>query len=239
MIKTIIVDDEHNSGMALANLVKSYCPQIELMGMADNVDAAFKLINEENPDLLFLDIVMPGEDGFALLKKFNTINFDVIFTTAYDQYALQAIKFSALDYLMKPIDLEELKTAIAKVEKKLNVAKENNTSLPEKIIINTDKSLLLINPLDIIRIEAEGKKIDLFLKNNLTFVLRQNLSEFEPRILNYGFFRCHRSHMINLTEISEYIPDKNGGALVMTDKKMVPLAISNKKDFLEKFEARK
>ena len=236
MIKALLVDDEYVASKALSNLLETYCPNVEICGIADSVAAAYDIISIENPNLVFLDVMMPGEDGFSLLKKFDVIPFDIIFTTAYHDYALQAIKYSAVDYLLKPIELKELKNAIDKITlNRMKAAAQNRPFSVERIMIHTEKSILFINPIEVIRLEAIDKKLFFMMKNGTKFHVYKKFSDYESAFTAFGFFRPHRSHLINLNEIKEYVYDKNGGCIIMDDKKLIPLSINKRAEFLTLF----
>jgi two-component system LytT family response regulator len=235
MIKTLIVDDETSCREALKNLIKRYTTEVEIIGSTNSIDSAYDIINEKNPDLVFLDVSMPPTDGFELLKKFKTFPAEVIFTTAFNQYALQAIKVSAIDYLMKPIDSDELVAAIDKVKKKLQLSQGGKGF--EKIMVPADRSIMFIAPKDIIRIEANDKKLVFILKGGKTMDVYKNLTEYENTLAGYGFFRAHRAHLINVAEIKEYIPDRNGGFAIMNDNKHIPIASRRREEFMSIFRS--
>lgn len=234
MIKTLIVDDETSCREALKNLLARYTNDVEIIGSANNLEDAYNLITAKNPDLVFLDISMPPTDGFELLKKFNSFPAEVIFTTAYNQYALQAIKVSAIDYLMKPIDSDELIAAIEKVKKKLQINRGRKGL--EKILVPVERSIMFLSPSDIIRIEAGDKKLIFVLKNGKSIEVSKNMSEYESALTSYGFFRIHRGHLVNVAEIKEYIPDRNGGFAIMNDGMHVPVASRRSDEFANVFK---
>jgi two-component system LytT family response regulator len=184
----------------------------------------------EKPDLVLLDISMPPSNGFELLRKFNNILFEIIFTTAHSQFAIDAIKFSAVDYLLKPIDPVDLVSAIDRVRKKLE-PQLGKSSKPGKLVLPTDKTFIFMDAMDIIRVEMIDRKHFVITKSHKTLTINRSLSEFEEMLSGTGFMRTHRSHIINLNEISQYIPDKYGGSVIMSDGKAVPIADRRKEEF--------
>ncbi len=244
MIKTIIVDDVLKSQALLAELLTSHCPEIQVVGQANSVDAACPLILTHQPDLILLDIEMPHKNGFELLKLFPNPTFEVIFTTAFDQYALRAIKFCALDYLLKPIDVEELKIAIQKIIQKHNKQHRNpnfsyflenlksSNTQDHKIGLPTLDGLIFIKVSDILRCEAAGSYTNVLLLHKKTIIATRKIKEFESLLGGHEFFRVHRSHLINLHYIEKYYKG-SGGYVVMSDGSSIDVARRKKDDFLK------
>jgi two-component system LytT family response regulator len=242
-MKAILVDDEERSRRILKNFIKSYCPTVSVIGEADNIDTAYNAIIEHQPNLVFLDIDMPPFTGFDLLKKFDRIPFEIIFVTAYDYYAIDAIKFSALYYILKPIKVEELKAAIEKATNKLQNHSEittkyiqqlNPVSL-DRIVINTAKDSKLLSLEDILYIESDSVYSTFHLQNDQKVTCSQkNLSEYEELLGDKGFFRSHRSFLVNLKHILS-VQKQDGGELVLKNKMTIPLARRRKEDFLKVF----
>jgi len=245
MIKTLIVDDEEKSRITLKNLIAMYCPDISIINMCDSVDSAYFSIQNEMPDLVFLDIEMPFQNGFKLLEKIDNPSFNVIFTTAYDHYAIKAIKYSALDYLLKPIDSDELVNAINKISAKQVVAspKKQNiemllSNLKTKgnnaiIAVPTFEGLQMINANDIIRCVADENYTHIFLKNKSKLTISRILKEYEELLSDFNFFRVHNSCLINLSHVVKYIKG-DGGYVVMTDDSIVEVSRRKKTDLLSK-----
>lgn len=214
-IKCLIVDDERNSREVLKKLLDEYTEEVEFIGEAADAEGAFKLINDLNPELVFLDIQMPGGDGFSLLNKFQEINFEIIFVTSFDQYAINAIRFNALDYLLKPIETKELTDAIARlVEKTRNRKRENkkieallhnlkNTN--KRITVHVGDKVKLIEESDILYIEADGRYSNIYTADDEKYTTPRNLKDFED---NFGdqtsFIRISKTYMVNATYIKEY-----------------------------------
>ncbi len=245
MIKAIIVDDELGARESLSKMVEKNCKQIEIVGKADSMKTAYDLITSLNPDLVFLDIEMPKGNAFDLLEKFKQINFHIIFTTAYDHYAIKAIKFSAVDYLLKPIDPEELITAVNKLGGKTaeksdlnqqfkallsNVRSENKL---KKVGIPDGEGLIFINLSDIIRCDSDGNYTYFMLTNGKRIIASRTLGEYEQLFADDNFFRIHRSHLINLEHVKKYIKGE-GGYVILSDNSQVEVSRRNKNDFLEK-----
>ena len=238
MIKALIVDDESAPRQALRDLIGRFCFDVEIVEMADSIESAYKAVMIHKPDVVFLDISMPPDDGFALLKKFINVPFEVVFTTAHNNYAIQAFKVSAVDYLLKPIDTDELIIAVEKVKHKL----QKEVSAPSsqqpsigKIIIPTDKSYIFVDSDNLIRIEFSDRKLYFFLKNGQKHAVNKSLTDYEKTLTGQGFFRTHRTHLINLREIKEYVPDKSGGCVIMTDGKLIPVSLRKKEELLTHF----
>jgi len=216
-IKTIVVDDEKNGREVLIKLLEKKHPEIEVVGEASNVEEAYSLCQNLDPDLVFLDIQMPKSNGFNLLKKFDEIPFEVVFVTSYDQYAITAIKFNALDYLLKPIDIKELDAAVTKVTRNLqlktgqksqiiNLIRSLESNLTDKkITIHTGEKVKIINSDDVITIQGDGRYCHLFLKSGESYTTPKNLKEFEDYFGEASrFIRISKSHMVNTLHIKEY-----------------------------------
>lgn len=245
MIKAIIVDDELGARESLSKMIEKNCKQIEVVAKADSMLSAFEAITNKEPDLVFLDIEMPNGNAFDLLEKFKNINFNIIFTTAYDHYAIKAIKFSAIDYILKPIDPEELVTAVKRFEsqrgQKESLDKQFKTLLsnvkPEnklkKVGIPDGDGLIFINLSDIIRCDSDGNYTFFILTSGKKIIASRTLGEYEQMFADDNFFRIHRSHLINLEHVKKYIKGE-GGYVVMTDNSQVEVSRRNKTDFLEK-----
>lgn len=241
--KALIVEDEMLSRDFLSNLVREFCPQLELMGVATNVEEAVKFINTQSPQLVFLDIEMQTGTGFDVLKQVNHHHFHVIFTTAFDHYAIQAIKFSAVDYLLKPINLDELELAVDKAVKQLEGHKEDNRL--EMLLKNLHKpagddfciSLSTSEGVDfiplsiIIRLEAKGPYTTFYLKDGRQIMVSRNLKEYEISLQEHGFFRIHNSYMINLKDVKRWVKT-DGGYAVMSDDAMVAISPKKKDEFM-------
>ena len=245
MIRAIIVDDELGARESLSKMLEKNCKQVEVVAKVDSMLAAFEAITNKAPDLVFLDIEMPNGNAFDLLEKFKEINFNIIFTTAYDHYAIKAIKFSAVDYILKPIDPEELVSAVKRFEERTgqkktldkqfktllsNVRTENKL---KKVGIPDGDGLIFINLSDIIRCDSDGNYTFFILTNGKKIIASRTLGEYEQMFVDDNFFRVHRSHLINLEHVKKYIKGE-GGYVVMSDNSQVEVSRRNKTDFLEK-----
>jgi two-component system, LytTR family, response regulator len=249
MIQAVILDDEEIALKALEEKVKKYCPDIEVIKLFSNPATAFEEINQLNPDIVFLDIEMPRMNGFTFLKKLNRVNFEVIFTTAYSQYAIEALRLSALDFILKPIDPRDLINAVSRLKERLmakNVADghfekqmqlyfhyQHSAMQIDKIAIPVMNGLEFINVPDIIKIRGENVYSVFYLLNGKTFVASLTLKETESMLTKAGFFRVHKSFIINLRHILRYIKGE-GGVAVMTDGSEVEISRRNKADFLKR-----
>lgn len=242
MLSAIIIDDEENGRIALRQKLEDYCPNVAVLADAADGVEGLQLIERYKPQLVFLDIEMPRMNGFEMLHRVEQKNFHIIFTTAYDQYAIKAIKFSAFDYLLKPVDIEELQTAVAKAENQ----KEDNTgsrlklleqNLHDKLHLNkiaipTHEGLLFFNTNDIIRLEAQSNYTAIYFLNHPKLVACHTLKEFEELLPADIFFRAHHSHIINLNHIKRYIKG-DGGQIEMLNGSFVDLARRKKEEFLK------
>jgi two-component system LytT family response regulator len=244
MFDTIIIDDEKGCRTALITLLKEF-PQIKIVAQASSVKEAETVINELQPQLLFLDIEMPGATGFDLLERISPISCDVIFTTAFDHYAIKAIKYSALDYLLKPIDPIELKAAINRFEsKKLDQDLINNKfktllnnitggNTPQKIAIPDGEGIQFIKIENIIRFQSDGSYTYLYLKEGKKPILiSKPIGDFEEILNNETFARIHRSHLINIQHVTKYVKS-DGGYAVMSDNSKVEIARRKKNEFIQ------
>ncbi|MES2733456.1 MAG: response regulator [Bacteroidota bacterium] len=242
-MNTVIIEDEFYSREFLKNVLAELLPEISLLGMAESVPTGIALIEQTQPDLVFLDIEMQSGTGFDLLQALPHRNFDVIFTTAYDHYALQAIKFSAVDYLLKPIDLDELIAAVRKVREqrtrqRSNLALETllaNLKQPETekqtITLSTSDGLEFVPLSQIVRLEAAGAYTTFFLKDGKKIMVSKNLKEYEHILPKKYFFRPHNSHMVNIYEVKRVIKT-DGGCAILNDGSTILISPKKKDEFL-------
>ncbi len=243
MLTAIIIDDELKGRIALKQKLKDYCPEVQLVGEAANGEEGLHLIEKTKPQLVFLDIEMPRMNGFEMLHKLPDKNFHLIFTTAYDQYAIKAIKYAAFDYLLKPVDIEELQSAIKKAELQ---AEQNNTGQKletlehnlqdrhhlNKIAIPTLDGLLFFNIDEIVHLEAQSNYTMIYFTNHPKLLASRTLKDFEELLQPAIFFRPHHSHIINLNYIKRYIKG-NGGQIEMQNGHYVDVARRKKEEFLK------
>jgi len=242
-LKTVIVDDERNAVDFIFSIIGEYCPELEVVGKAYDVPEGVNIINEKKPDLVFLDVEMPNGTGFDLLNQFPEKNFDVVFITAFNHYAIKAIKFSAVDYILKPINISEFIEAVKKVVQKhsdntsnsnesLKILMENIKSVsPSRLAIPTADGMEYLNPKEIIRIEADRSYSWFYLTNNRKILVSRHLKEFQDLLSDRSFFRSHNSHLINLKYVRKFIR-KEGGYIEMQDGAQIPVSRNRKDLFL-------
>jgi len=242
-LKTIIIDDEHDAVDFISSIIEEYCPGLEVVGKAHDIKEGDRIINEQKPDLLFLDVEMPHGTGFDLLANFPEKDFDVIFITAFNHYAIKAIKYSAVDYILKPINISEFIEAVHKVTQKradsslkssdnIKVLLENlKTGFPSRLAIPTSEGMEYINPKEIIRIEADRAYSWFFIAGNRKMLVSKNLKEFQDLLSDRYFFRPHNSHLINLKYVKKFVR-KDGGYIEMTDGADIPVSRNRKDLFL-------
>jgi two-component system LytT family response regulator len=244
MLRAILIDDELNNLENLSALLAKYCPQVMVIGKASDAATARGLIAALNPDLVFLDVQMPHENGFTLLKSLPEITFDVIFVTAYDQYGVQAIKFSALDYLLKPVDIEELKRAVNKAEQQHNRKQQqsllqnllhyfnNEKSRQQKLALPTAGETRLVSITDIVRCESSNSYTTFFLSNGEKVMVSRPIGEYEQLLGGYDFIRVHQSHLVN-KEYVQSLLKKDGFSLLLKDGSMIPVSRQKKETVME------
>ncbi|MEP6674292.1 MAG: LytTR family DNA-binding domain-containing protein [Ferruginibacter sp.] len=245
MLKAIIIDDEqHCVDVLNAMLQKKFADEIELAGSASNAVDGRELIALKKPDLVFLDVEMPNETGLDLLMTLEKIDFEVIFTTAHEQYALKAIKLNALDYLLKPFSIDELEEAIKKCkEKKSNSLNTEtlrvligNLKSPgtdnKKIGLPTGNGIRFVNIRDIIRIESENNYSHFFFSDKTKLIVSKTLKEFEDMLEPYSFYRVHNSHLINLSYVQSFL-QKDGDYIILSDGSKIEVSRRRKADLME------
>ena len=245
MIRSIIIDDEDKATKNLKSLLDEYCTDVEVMAMESNVNSGIEAINKHHPDLVFLDVRMQNETGFDLLEQVKNIDFDIIFVTANDKYAVKAFKFSAVDYILKPINIEELQEAVKKIHARkedkesglsYEILKENlnyKDARMKKIGIPTAEGLIFIRINDIVRCEADGSYTHVYLMDKNKITVSKILKEFDELLSDYNFYRVHQSHLVNMEHIKKYVSAK-GGQVVMVDEACVGVSRNNKEGFLKK-----
>jgi two-component system LytT family response regulator len=246
-MKSIIIDDEKLVAKNLEILLKRYCPEVSLTGVAHSAGDGERLIREKNPDLVFLDVEMPNGNGFDLLRKFDHIHFGVIFVTAFDHYAIRAIKFSAIDYLLKPIDIDDLVAAVKKAETRLKNKSANpeldnllyNLAQPggrlQKISLGTMEGMIFVDIGDILYCKSEGNYTYFFLQNGQTPLVAKQIGAYEELLPEPMFCRVHRQFIINVNKVSKYFKGR-GGVVVMSDGKSIDVSARKKEDFLNAYK---
>ncbi|MBS1910840.1 MAG: response regulator transcription factor [Bacteroidetes bacterium] len=246
MIEAIIIDDERIGRETLRSLLEQCCPSVHVAGMADSVASGREMIEKCSPDLVFLDIEMPFVNGFELLATLPEKTFEVVFTTAYDQYALRAIKAAALDYLLKPIDRDELIAAVAKAEQKLGGKRTLSQNIevllanlrhasPEhsKIALPTDDGLILVQMSDIIRCEADGNYTRFHLVRDEQILVSRTMKEFDTILGEKDFLRVHHSHLVNMAHVRKYLRGE-GGFVIMSDSATIPVSRRRKDELIRR-----
>jgi len=244
MINTLIIDDELHCCESLQWLLKQYCPEIKLAGLCHNGETGLKMIEQESPQLIFLDVEMPGMTGFEMLERLPKINFDIIFTTGYNQYAIRAIRFGALDYLVKPVDKDELRLAVDAYIKRTqrdsltqlsalltHIRKSNDLSF-QKIAFPTLHGYELVPLNNIIACESSSNYTIVHLNSGRDLMVSRTLKEIEEMLDMPPFFRIHNSYLVNLQYAVRYNKGE-GGFLVLSDELTVPVSRSRKEDLLK------
>jgi len=245
-MKILIVDDELSPREQSKRLLAEFFPEITVCAEAQDINSAYQAILIHQPDVVLLDIDMPDGTAFDLLKRFTKISFSIIFITAYEKYALQAIKFSALDYLLKPYTSGEFVEAIrktlqkedtAELTYKFNALLQNFQSLqlPTKLVLRTSDSIHVIQLDDIIRLQADGAYTVFHVLNRNPIMVSKNIKEYDTLLKKNGFIRTHQSHLVNLKHIM-YFHKTDGGSLGLTDKSQVPVATRFKEKVLQSLE---
>lgn len=243
-MRCVIIDDEKSNIENLSNILSHYFQQVLVVGVAQSADSGIKLIQQEHPDLVFLDIKMPGNNGFQMLERISEINFEIIFVTAFEEFALKAIKFSALDYLVKPIDLAELEESLGRAEKRIKDKQTNhrlmhfiqNNQSPalqsRKMPLSTVDKLIFVTVSDIIRCEGQVNYTRFHLVNQAPILVSKTLKEYEELLTPYQFARVHQSHLINMAHVAAFVKS-DGGYLSMNDGSSVSVARNRKEKVLQ------
>jgi len=243
LLKAIIVEDEKTSRDILKNYVKKYCPSVQILGEAENINEALVLIRNNELDLVFLDVEMPYGNAFDLLEKVGDINFETVFVTAYNQYAIDALNQHAAYYLLKPISIDELIKAVDFVtqiklkEQALQneVLQPKNPEINEKITIPTQTGFEVIDTKDIVYCKADDNYTHIFLDNGNQKLVSKTLAFIEKKLADLSFVRIHKSYLININAIISYQKGK-GGMVVLKNNKSLPVASSKKAHFLGFFK---
>lgn len=245
MKKAIIIDDENRTRDLIAKMINSFGLDIEAIPAGENVQSGIKAIEEHNPDLVFLDIQMPDGTGFDVLKSVKDKKFEVIFITAHEEFAIKAIKFSALDYILKPVDPTELREAVESALKSMEGKKDNSQfealnqniqpQQKRRLVLKTQESVHVVDLEQIIRCEADRNYTSFFLTEGKKILVSKTLKEYETLLSGYNFLRVQQSHLINLDYVDRY--DKgNGGSVVMKDGSEVPLSPAKRDIFFKILE---
>ncbi len=242
MITAVIIDDEKNNIANLQGLLVKHCPQVLIAGTAVNAELGQLLIKEHKPELVFLDIQMPGKNGFEMLQGLPAHDFELIFVTAFDQYGIQAVKFSAIDYLLKPVTISELKMSVDKAIERTNRKKQNSQlenllnllqhredKKEHRIALPTTKEIRFINPDQIIRCESSNAYTGFFLKDGQKIIVSRPIFEYDELLKEYGFIRCHQSHLVNKQYVKSWVKE-DGGYLLLEDQTRIPVSRNKKEE---------
>lgn len=246
MLKSIIIDDEAANREVLEIMLKEFPDDVEVVATCNGPKTGMTAILHHKPDLVFLDVEMPGMSGFDLLEMLGDTKIGVIFVTAHNHYALQAIQFSAMDYLLKPVNPSQLKAAIEKAKSRLaevNYAQQyksfvenakSQSNETKTMALPTQEGLVFVKVNEILRCESSGNYTTIFLINKMQYLVSRTLKDFEKLLEGLSFFRAHHSHLINIEHIKRYVKGE-GGYVIMNDESMVEVARSRKADFLKAF----
>lgn len=240
MLYSIIIEDELDAQNLLSNILKEYCPSVQVVGIASNMQEGIKLINSLQPKLVFLDIQLGERTGFQLLDQLVNPNFQLIITTAYPDFAVKAFQYEALDYVLKPYTPNNIISAVKRSEKKLNsdsvyqkleslISEQRNVA---KINLHTAEGIILINIEDIIRVEADRAYSCIYLVNGQKELVSKPLKEIQEMLPSHLFYRLHTSHLINLHQLEKYSKE-DGGYAVMSDQSKIPIARRRKNEFMD------
>jgi two-component system, LytTR family, response regulator len=240
VIKALIIDDELAAANVLQLMIERHIPEITDIRIATKISEAVSLLQQFQPHLLFQDIVMPEKNGFEFLSGIKKINFEIIFTTAYNEYAIRAIRFSALDYLLKPINAEELRSAVSRfLEKRSQQLQtdallknllsnlENKKESEFKLAVPTVNGAVFFSPSEIIRLEGEGNYTQFYLMQNRKYLSAKTMKEYEEILLQHNFLRIHKSHLVNKNFIDNY---RNEGLVILKDKTSLPVSRQRKQE---------
>ncbi|MFA6126642.1 MAG: LytTR family DNA-binding domain-containing protein [Bacteroidales bacterium] len=240
-IKTVIIEDEQKSMLTLQTLLERYCPEIEVIGTGSNVETGLRVLEELRPELVFLDIAMPDGDAFDLLNRIGRVDFEIIFITAYNDFALKAFEFSALHYLLKPINYKELQDAVQRYEKirpsnnihsRLDVLNSSLKNHFDKISLPSNDGLIIVEIQDIVRFEAAGNYSTVYLSNNENIIVTKTLNQFEEILSGLYFVRIHNTHIINLRFVKRYQRGQ-GGTVTLNNGTELAVSRARKYEFIE------
>ncbi len=246
MIRCVLIDDESNSLEMMEWLLKTYCPQVKIEAMCNAAAKGIEAINQHKPDLVFLDIEMPHMNGFDMLEQFDKLFFDVVFCTAYDQFAIKAFKYSALNYLLKPVDPDDLKETIRRIEEKKSTPSREQVELllqnirqtakptVQRIALTTGDGMIFVPTQDILYCQAESNYTSVVLAGGKKVLVSKVLKEIDEALSGPDFFRIHNSFLINLNHIKKYVRGE-GGYIIMEDGANISISRSRRQDFMEQF----
>lgn len=246
MIRCILIDDEKNALEMMEWLLKTYCPGVEIVAMCNSAEQGIEAIHAYRPDVVFLDIEMPRMNGFDMLEQFDKLFFDVVFCTAYDQFAIKAFKYSALNYLLKPVDPDDLKTTVARIEERKTIPTKEQFELlmqnihqpvkttPQRIALTTGDGMIFVPTTDIIYCEAESNYTKVVLQGGRKIVVSKVLKDIDEALSGPDFCRVHSSFLINVNRIKKYVRG-DGGYLVMDDDANISISRNRRQEFMDLF----
>lgn len=244
MITAIIVDDEKSARELLDWQLKNFCPQVKVLALCASADEGIEKVSELHPDLLFLDIEMPIKNGFELLSAFDEPRFDVIFTTAYNQFAIKAFKYSAFDYLVKPIEEDELQKTVERYLGKTRgsikdqvrqlMSQYQQQSAVGRIALPIGDGLMMVKPEQIVRCQSVSNYTTIILNNGQKLTAAKTLKEVEEILASHGFYRIHQSHLVNLTHVQTFMRT-DGGYVMMSDGEHITIARNRREGFIQQF----
>ncbi|MBN2890609.1 MAG: response regulator transcription factor [Bacteroidales bacterium] len=240
-IRTVLVDDEKNSLIIMQRLLEKHTPQVEIVATAQSVAEGIEVINEHNPELVFLDISMPDGDGFEVIEKVESKDFQVIFSTAYDQYAIRAFEVAALHYILKPVKPEDLVEALARFEamkaeditEKISILSNALKETPTRLILPTSNGMHVIEVQDIVRCESSNNYTTFYFTDKKKIVVSKSIQIYEQLLESSNFCRIHNKHLVNLKYIKKYVKGR-GGYVILHDDSHVDVSDGRKKTFLDK-----
>jgi two-component system LytT family response regulator len=246
MVRTVIIDDENHVRETIGRLLAMHCPQVKVVGAADGVESGLKIIRNLHPHLVLLDIRMDDGTGFDLLHKFETIDFKVIFITAYEKYAVQAFKFAAIDFLLKPVNPEELAEAVKRAEflvqehlqSQLQTLEENlktDIRQKKKVVLKTLENIYLVDLQNITHFESDGCYTYVHTTTGDRILISKTLREFDDMLIDSGFYRVHKSYLINLSQINRF-EKHEGGYIILNNDCKIPVASRKREELLDLFE---
>ena len=246
MIRCILIDDEKNALEMMEWLLQTYCPEVEILAMCQSAEQGIVSIKKHHPDVVFLDIEMPRMNGFDMLEQFDKLSFEVVFCTAYDQFAIKAFKYSALNYLLKPVDPDDLKATVKRISERKNLVsreqfelllqdmRQPSRSTPQRIALTTNDGLIFVPTADIIYCEAESNYTNVVLSGGKKILVSKVLKDIDEALEGPDFFRVHSSFLINLNRIKKFVRG-DGGYIIMDNDANISISRSRKQEFMEMF----
>src|SRR5689334_1880093 len=244
MIRCVLIDDESNSLEMMEWLLKTYCPQVQIEAMCNAASKGIEAIHKFQPDLVFLDIEMPHMNGFDMLEQFDKLFFDVVFCTAYDQFAIKAFKYSALNYLLKPVDPDDLKATVEKLKAKKSAPSSEQIQLlfqslqnqrsVDRVALSTGDGLIFVQTKDIMYCQAESNYTNVVMHDNKKVLVAKTLKDIDETLSGRDFFRVHNSYLININHIKKFVRG-DGGYILMPDDTQITISRNKREEFFDMF----